>query len=229
MRQINLSTLTFSTGRILKEGKTRFLCTALIEGQPTEVFIPLSCKLSQFFNIDGKDALFLKKSMENDKSTSYQLFAIKMGSLFIPIEGVLANRIGKEYLSSQYKTIESEVMVEGYKADLYVPKTKTIYEVKCLLSDSSEISLPNAISERAIKQLEALATLAVQGYRIHYLFVCYSPKIKQIRLIDNTSYAKAFSKALSLGMKVTCLKTKMISENCLTYWKANLMLQKKQG
>ena len=49
--------------------------------------------------------------------------------------------------------VQKEHSVEGYKADLYIPQTKTIVEIKSVLSEKDEAVFPTVFSERTQNQL----------------------------------------------------------------------------
>ena len=101
--------------------------------------------------------------------------------------------------------IRTEYEVSGYKSDLYIEDTKTVVEIKSILSfaKSREARFPSVYSQRAIDQLVKLRCLLDEGYRVSYIFVSLNPSIKRMVINDeNEEYGDAFKCCIEKGMMV---------------------------
>ena len=58
----------FVKGKFVKELKNRFLCEVLIDGIPTECYVPSSCHLSNFLALRGKLVLLLPTQDRNSRT-----------------------------------------------------------------------------------------------------------------------------------------------------------------
>lgn len=159
-------------GTFIKEEKNRFLCLVEVSGIETVCYIPSSCRLSNFLNLDGRQVL-LRPIKSQKARTEYSVFAVKNRKGFIPIDLSIANRVVEKQLNSRgfsflgkRKNVIREVMLDGYKTDLYINDTNTIIEIKSILSFNDETVFPTVYSERAVKQLIKIKDLLLQGYTV---------------------------------------------------------------
>ena len=127
MQKLDLSDKTLIKGTFLEEGKTRFVCTVMLGDQIVQAFVPMSCKLSSLIPLRTYPVL-LEPIKDSATGLHYKLFALKNGSWYIPIEGIFANQVVSQYLTQHYKSIQTEKLFGDYRADFYIPKTKTIVD-----------------------------------------------------------------------------------------------------
>lgn len=112
------------------------------------------------------------------------------------------------------KATKSECLVDGYKTDLYIEDTKTIVEIKSILSFRKEAVFPTVYSQRAIDQLLKINTLLDSGYSACYLFVSMNPSVKQVAVNrDIEEYSRAFNLCVAKGMKVKSVSLKLEDDN----------------
>lgn len=197
----------FVYGTFIQETKNRFLCTVRINSEEVECYIPSSCRLSNFLDLRGRTVL-LTPNQDKAARTRYAVYAVKVGRQYILLNLSKPNRVLEAELHKRRfsflgkrKSIFHEKTLEGYKCDLYIEDTRTIVEIKSLLSFEQTAYFPSVYSERGIKQLTKLAELLEQGYRVCYMFVSLNPRIKEIRLNEAIEdYAKAFRTFLDKGM-----------------------------
>ena len=91
-------------------------------------------------------------------------------------------------------SIKKECTIAGYKSDLYIEDTKTVVEIKSILSFRGEAEFPSVYSQRAVDQLMKIEDLLEKGYRACYVFVSLNPKVKQLTL--NNELMFLFSRTL---------------------------------
>lgn len=195
-------------GTFIKETPNRFLCTVLIDNDVVECYIPSSCRLSNFLNLEGQTVILTPNNNAKAR-TRFSVYAVKVGKQFILLNLSKANRIIEEKLNTrrfaflgQREHISSEKSIAGYKSDLFIEDTDTIIEIKSILSFDKLAYFPSVYSERGVKQLLKLSSLLDQGYKACYFFVSLNPYVKMVKLNDKTAdYAKVFKECISKGMK----------------------------
>ena len=99
--------------------------------------------------------------------------------------------------------IEREQNIEGYKVDIFLPESKTIVEIKSIISLDRNAFFPTVYSERAIEQLKKMLSLLQEGYKIVYIFVSLNPYVKTVSISYNdkqSRYRKYFEECIDKGM-----------------------------
>ena len=152
---------SFKHGIFKKELKNRFLCLVEIDGEDTLCYIPSSCRLSNFIDLTGKEVLVLPVLTPGAR-TKYSVYALSVNHRFILLNMSKANEVVADSISSRRfsflgkrTSIRKEYKVVGYKSDLYIEETKTIVEIKSILSfeKGKEARFPSVYSQGAIEQL----------------------------------------------------------------------------
>ena len=94
------------------------------------------------------------------------------------------------------RTILREAQIEGYKADIYIEDTKTLIEIKTVMSLKREALFPTVYSLRAEKQLEKILELQ-EKYKVVYIFAILNPMTKKVVLNpDMKNYQYLFDRCL---------------------------------
>lgn len=195
-------------GKFIKEEKNRFICLVEVNGKETVCYIPASCRLSNFLNLEGRQVLL--RPIKSEKArTKYSVFAVKSRRRFIPLNLSVANRAIEEQINRRIfsflgkrNNVVRETSIEGYKADLFIHDTKTLIEIKSILSFEEEASFPSVYSERAVKQLRQIKELLIQGYRVYYMLVSLNSAVNQITLNqDMREFNEYFLECIDLGMR----------------------------
>lgn len=202
---------SFKHGIFKEELKNRFLCLVEIDGEDTLCYIPSSCRLSNFIDLSGREVLVLPV-LSPDARTRYSVYALAGNHGFILLNMSKANEAVADSISSRRfsflgkrKLIRKEYKVGGYKSDLYIEDTKTVIEIKSILSfaKSREAHFPSVYSQRAIDQLVKLRYLLDEGYRVSYIFVSLNPSIKRLVINEEIEeYRDAFNCCVEKGMMV---------------------------
>ena len=108
---------------------------------------------------------------------------------------------GFSYLGKRKKWLK-EHKIDGYKADLYIPSTKTIVEIKSIISTNEPAIFPTVYSERTINQLKQIQQLLLNGYRVCFMIVSLHPYVKNVTIDRSTEFYSELSKCLEVGLIV---------------------------
>ena len=101
------------------------------------------------------------------------------------------------------RAFEKEKMVAGYKADVYLPHTKTVIEIKSIITTNDKATFPTVFSERALEQLRKIKNLLEKGYKVVYIFVSLNPYVNEVSLSEEKTmveYNCSFKECMDLGM-----------------------------
>lgn len=202
------SSSIFVIGIFKKELKNRFLCEVQIDGKDVVCYVPSSCHLSNFLKLEGRKVLLVPTQAPKAR-TPYALFAVPYKKNYIILNTSMANRAiensiqGKRfaYLGKR-KNILKEHTIDGYKADIYIPSTKTIVEVKSVISVSDNAEFPTVYSERTINQLKQIQQLLLNGYRVCFMIVSLHPYVKNVTIDKSTEFYSELGKCLEAGLIV---------------------------
>ena len=212
---------SFKLGTFKEELKNRFLCLVEIDGEDTLCYIPSSCRLSNFIDLAGREVLVLPV-LSPDSRTRYSVYALSGDHGFILLNMSKANEVVAGNIRSKRfsflgrrKLIRREYKIDGYKSDLYIEDTKTIVEIKSILSFAKDrgARFPSVYSQRAIDQLIKLRCLLEEGYKVSYIFVSLNPSIKRLAINEEIKeYQNAFNCCIEKGMVVKGVSVKLIDE-----------------
>lgn len=202
------SNTEFIIGKFKRELKNRFLCEVQIDGRDVVCYVPSSCHLSNFLQLEGKRVLLVPIQTPSSR-TKYALFAVPFKKNCIVLNTSMANRAiesglrGRRfsYLGKRKKWLK-EYKIDGYKADLYIPSTKTIVEIKSIISTKEPAIFPTVYSERTINQLKQIQQLLLNGYRVCFMIVSLHPYVKNVTIDRSTEFYSELSKCLEVGLIV---------------------------
>ena len=205
----------FTKGTFKKELKNRFLCEVQIDGEDVVCYVPSSCHLSNFLQLEGKKVLLTPTQTQNSRTT-YALFAVPYKRNYIVLNTSMANRViessiqGKRfsYLGKRKDGIK-EHTIDGYKADLYLPSTKTIVEVKSVISISDHAKFPTVYSERTLKQLTSILELLQKGYKVCFVIVSLHPYIKTLNINTYTEFYNELVKCMDAGLIIKAYTSRL--------------------
>lgn len=212
----NISLNDCVVGQFVRELKNRFLCEVVIGGRIEECYIPSSCHLSNFLRLEGHDVLLLPTAAKKSR-TAFAVFAVKYKRSYIILNTSYANRLveyairGRKlsYLGRR-KIFAREKKIEDYKCDLYIEDTKTVIEIKSIISTSEIGIFPTVYSERTLNQLCRIKELLGLGYNVDYIIVSLNPYVKKIEFLKNTQFYREFNECINLGMSVHAFGCKIM-------------------
>ncbi len=211
-------------GTFKEELKNRFLCIVEVDGFGVLCYIPSSCRLSNF--IDMTDRTVLLRPICSEKArTKYEVFAVRVGKQFIVLHLSAANDVVIENLNKRRfhylgkrKEIKRELKVDGYKCDAFIEDTRTVIEIKSILSLNKTALFPTVYSQRAIKQLESIDNLIEQGYQVCYLFISMNPNTTRIVINDEMEkYYQLITQCVTKGMLVKGYSMKYKDDSLTIY------------
>lgn len=217
----NISLANCIAGQFVRELKNRFLCEVVIDGKVEVCYIPSSCHLSNFLQLEGKEVL-LMPTVAKKTRTAFAVVAVKFKRSYIILNTSYANRLveyaiqGRKlsYLGKR-KVCLREKNVNEYKCDLYIADTNTIVEIKSVISASDIGVFPTVYSERSLNQLSKIKALLQLGYRVDYIIVSLNPYVKGIELLKDTQFYIEFEECINLGMSVHAFNCKIQNDMVL--------------
>lgn len=202
---MKIDTATCISGVFLHELSNRFRCVVRIGDIDETCYVASSCKLSNFIDIYGCEVL-LTPSV-GSTSLPYTLFAAREESRNTILNLSVANAVLFDELKSRRfaflgkrKNFRREVLLQQYKADIFVDDTNTAIEVKTIITTQKKAIFPSVQSTRSVKQLEHIKALLLQGYKVCYMFVALSPNVKSITLDCTSPFYAAFLDCIDCGM-----------------------------
>ncbi len=211
----------FVVGIFKKELKNRFLCEVNINGEDVVCYVPSSCRLSNFLELDGKEVLIVPTSTTKSR-TKYALFAVPYKKNYIILNSSMANKAIEANIHSRRfhffgrrKKVIKEHIVENYKTDLYLPESKTIVEVKSIISLEEAAIFPTVYSERSISQLKQLNELLKKEYKAFFIIVSLHPYIKEIQIDESTEFYKELIQCIDTGLVIKGFSCRLTGEGII--------------
>ena len=208
MMSIQNGNSSYISGVFVKELKNRFLCEVKIDGKVEECYVPSSCHLSNFLQLKGKRVVLIPTQGKNPR-TKYALYAAPYRRNYIILNTSLSNvAIEKgiqnrrfSYLGKR-ENVKTEHSIEGYKADIYIPQTKTIVEIKSVLFENDETVFPTVFSERTQNQLKSIQEMLEKGYKVVFIIVSLNPYIKKLTIDKSTEFYSELTRCIEKGMEI---------------------------
>lgn len=196
------------TGIFVKELKNRFLCEVMIDGEATECYVPSSCRLENFLVLSGKQVLLLPTQTPNTR-TKYSLLAVPYKRNYILLNTSRANKVIADNLHRRYFSslgirthITKEQLFGTYKSDLFLPDSRTLIEIKSVISLERVAIFPTVFSERTLHQLADISHLLDEGYKAALIITSLSPYVRQLQLDNTTPFFNALQPCLKKGLKL---------------------------
>lgn len=193
-------------GYFIRELKNRFLCEVEVNSKLAVCYVPSSCHLSNFLDLQGKRVLLLPNKSKNTR-TEYSLFAVPYRRSYIILNTSMANRAVEASICQRRfaflgkrKSVKKEITTGGYKWDLLIEESSTLVEIKSVISTESSAIFPTVYSERTLKQLQIISELLSSGKKICLLIVSLNPYIQEICLNQGTEFYPALKSCVEQGL-----------------------------
>ena len=206
------------TGQFISENKNRFLCTVKIDGAEEVCYIASSCRLDNFIDLRGKSVLLIKNKGAKGR-TKYSVIGVKYKRNYIILNTSWANKaIGSSFLKRRFSFLgkrtdyRAEIDVSGYKADFYIPYSKTIIEVKSVIATNDMAIFPTVYSERTLVQLKRIAELLDEGYKGYFIIVSLNPYVKAIKLLQDTEVISQLNECITRGLIVKGFRCRLSAD-----------------
>lgn len=195
-------------GTFVRELKNRFLCEVVIDGETIECYVPSSCRLGNFIDLQGKRVLLLPTEASNAR-TKLALFAVPYKHNYIllnisKVNKLIEDNINRRYFSSlgRRSKIFREHQIGSYKSDLYIAESQTMLEVKSILSLEQSALFPTVYSQRTLNQLKEISKLIDDGYNAALIIVSLNPYVKNIKIDYSSPFYLALMDCVNKGMQV---------------------------
>ena len=204
----SLNLQEYVSGIFVRELKNRFLCEVKIDGKVEECYVPSSCHLSNFLQLKGKKVILVPTQGKHPR-TRYALYAMPYKRNYIVLNTSLSNTAIENSIHSRRfsflgkrNEIIREHCIDGYKADIYIPTSKTIIEIKSVLSRTDTAVFPTVYSERTQNQLKIIQEMLDKGYKVVFIIVSLNPYIKKITIDKNTEFYTELTQCIERGMDI---------------------------
>lgn len=197
----------------------RFIAYVNIDGKREKVHVKNTGRCKELLTHHAE--VFLEKSSNPERSTQYDLVAVKKGRRMINMDSQAPNKAVKEWLLKKglFKDttlIRPETNYENSRFDFYIEtaKEKIFMEVKGVtLEQDGVVLFPDAPSDRAIKHVHELIDAVKAGFEAYIMLVIQMEGVKYFTPNRQTQpeFADALLKARSAGVKIIaydCLVTK---------------------
>ena len=212
-------------GKFITESKNRFRCVVEINGIATPCYIASSCRLDNFVDLKGK-AVLLMPTLGKNTTTKYTVCGLKYKQSYILLNSSLANSavqhsIGSRRFSFLGKRTDAqrEHTIDGYKADLYLPSSKTIIEIKSIITTSAQAEFGAIHSDRFLHQLTKMEELLKMGYAVKLFIVSLNPYVKCVQMPCGTELDRAIKRCISCGLQICAY-------NCRIDTNGNILISK---
>ena len=188
----------------------RFIAYVDIAGQAKKVHVKNTGRCREL--LTEQAVVYLEKSKKKERSTAYDLVAVKKGERMINMDSSAPNKAVGEWLLKRelfpdLKGVWAEKTYKNSRFDFYVEtETEKIFlEVKGVtLEKENGAYFPDAPSERAVKHVEELITAMEEGYKAYIVFVIQMKDVAFFAPNEEThpAFAQALRKAAAAGVNV---------------------------
>lgn len=205
----------------------RFIARVLIDGKEETVHVKNTGRCREL--LTDRAEVFLSLSSNPQRKTKYDLIAVRKGKKLINMDSQIPNDVTEEYLKkgklfSENAIIRREVTHGKSRFDFYIEdgSDRIFLEVKGVTLENDGVAMfPDAPTERGVKHINELTSLASKGYKAYILFVIQTEDVFLFKPNDATH--KAFGDALRNAKKSG---VNIIAMNCTVTENSIEMLKK---
>lgn len=188
----------------------RFIAYVDINGKTEKVHVKNTGRCRELLVENA--VVYLEKSENKERSTAYDMIAVKKGERMINMDSNAPNRAVGEWLLTKelfpsLKGVWAEKTYKNSRFDFYVEteEEKIFLEVKGVtLEKENAAFFPDAPSERAVKHVEELIEAKKEGYGAYIVFVIQMKDIDFFSPNRETqpAFAQALERAGQAGVKI---------------------------
>ncbi|MBD5549156.1 MAG: DNA/RNA nuclease SfsA [Lachnospiraceae bacterium] len=199
----------------------RFIAYVNMNGKSEKVHVKNTGRCREL--LTDHATVFLNKSNNLQRSTAYDLVAVKKGERIINMDSQAPNKAVEEWLLKgglfkEIQLVKPETTYGNSRFDFYVetPGDKIFIEVKGVtLEQESIVLFPDAPSERAVKHINELEEAVKEGYKAYILFVIQMENVSYFTPNRNThsAFADALLRARQAGVKVLAYDCKVTPDS----------------
>ena len=155
----------------------RFIAYVEIDGRKEKVHVKNTGRCREL--LTDQAVVYLNKSANLNRSTAYDLVAVKKGSRMVNMDSAAPNKAVEEWLlagglEEDIFMLRPETKFQNSRFDFYVEtKDKKIFiEVKGVTLEQQNVVLfPDAPSQRAVKHVNELTEAVQQGFEAYVILV----------------------------------------------------------
>ncbi|MEY8354936.1 DNA/RNA nuclease SfsA [Lachnospiraceae bacterium 54-53] len=223
--QNNYMLTSIQKGIFVKEIENRFLCQVIVDGIQQICYIPSSCRLDNFIDLEGKSILLIPtKGRKN--ATKFAVLAVEFKRNYIILNSNLANRVVEQGITSRRffylgkrSLVRREFIVDDYKCDLYIEDSDTLIEIKSIITLKDVEIFPSVYSKRALRQLDQLYWCLKNGRNVVYIIISMNPYLKSIYLDSKSEFYSKYVRCINKGMKAVAYTCRLNKEMSIELYK----------
>ncbi len=178
----------------------RFIAYVEIDGRKEKVHVKNTGRCREL--LTDQAVVYLNKSANLNRSTAYDLVAVKKGSRMVNMDSAAPNKAVEEWLlagglEEDIFMLRPETKFQNSRFDFYVEtKDKKIFiEVKGVTLEQQNVVLfPDAPSQRAVKHVNELTEAVQQGFEAYVILVIQMENVEYF--IPNRETHPEFADAL---------------------------------
>ncbi|MBC8175359.1 MAG: DNA/RNA nuclease SfsA [Candidatus Marinimicrobia bacterium] len=210
---------------IFIERPNRFLVVAKVNGKCVESHLPDPGRLTELLIPGAALKVRWVPESQTNRKTKWTAVLVNKNGQWISIDSTLPNRFIKELLKQNklpmfqgYQFVRSEVSVKGHRFDFLLEKDDHPFflEVKSVTLVKNGVAMfPDAITERGVRHVTALADLVKSGVGAGVLFVCQRSDVKLFRpqWDRDHRFAEVLVMADRVGVKIWVISSKVSPES----------------
>ena len=205
-------------GRFL-ERPNRFIAKVEINGRVETVHVKNTGRCKELLQPGTK--VFLEKSANQNRSTTYDLVAVQRGERLINMDSQAPNTAAGEWLEAgglgPVQELRREVRNGASRFDFaFTLDTKPCFlEVKGVTLEQNGIcAFPDAPTQRGVKHLRELTELAQKGFGAYVLFVIQMADVQYLQPNDATdpAFGTALRDAAAAGVQLLAMDCSVTPE-----------------
>ena len=190
----------------------RFIAHILIDGAETVCHVKNTGRCKELLTSGA--TVWCEKSDNPARKTRYDLIAVQKGQRLINMDSQAPNKAAGEWLSAgglgKLQNLRPETTYGISRFDFSFEKDgkKCFLEVKGVtLEQDGVCAFPDAPTDRGVKHLKELTSLAQEGFGAYILFVIQMPGVAYLHPNDNTdpAFGKALREAAEAGVQIIAM------------------------
>lgn len=198
----------------------RFIAYVEIDGRREKVHVKNTGRCREL--LTDHAVVYLNKSTNSNRSTAYDLVAVKKGSRIINMDSGAPNKVVKEWilaggLTEGVSLLRPETKFQNSRFDFYAETAdeKLFIEVKGVtLEQQGVVLFPDAPSQRAVKHVNELIEAVQQGFETYVILVIQMENVNYFVPNRETQpeFADALLRARQAGVHILAYDCKVTSD-----------------
>ncbi len=196
-------------GIFIRELPNRFMALVLIDDKEEICYVKSSSRLTNYLNLTGKK-VYLKQTFHS--KFQYFIMAYRFKRNYMLLCPALANNIVIENIKNRFFSflgkrdiITKEKIIDNYKSDVYIAESKTIVEIKAVISEKREAEIFTVFSERFYEQVKCFRDLLKNGYKVYLIIVNFNPYVIKNYLSQENIFNRMLKELIDIGLVVKAI------------------------